>query len=135
MQTSFEEHGRWWLPDHETHKNRSFYGKLSWSPTRGAKLAALGLSEEITAALSSCLGRSIRVQGQLDIDGIEMRIALWNQMSFAGRRFSAESVNTLELHSEEPFRYEKGRHLLDEFKAFLTLALDRPVLFKAIRGK
>jgi len=69
------------------------------------------------------------------VDGIEIRIAIWNRISEGRRSFSAETVNSIELEGENHFPYEKGRQVLDEFKAFLTLALDRPVIFDAIRGR
>lgn len=74
-------------------------------------------------------------QSFTQVDDIRVSVARWNRSSHGGRTYSIEGVNTFALEARAPFSYERGRELLHELKAFLTVALDRPVIFKSIRGR
>jgi hypothetical protein len=69
------------------------------------------------------------------VDDITVSVARWNRSSHGIRTYSIEGVNTFTLKAGALFSYERGRQLLHELKAFLTVALDRPIVFETIRGR
>lgn len=69
-----------------------------------------------------------------EIDGFKINLARWNRSKHSAESFSATDAFSVELESEHPFPFLKGMDIASNIRDFIALALDRPVVFTAIRG-
>jgi hypothetical protein len=67
------------------------------------------------------------------VDGLRLKVSRWNRPHYRKDGFSVSDAFSIELGSDTPFTFRKAVALASEFKDFLTLALDRAVIFEAIR--
>jgi len=108
------------------------------------------LSCEITGLARWMGGTSIKVENKnkethvicsgyrdekfTEISGFKINLARWNRSSYGADSFSANGAFSVELESEVPFPFVKAMDLMNIFRDFISLALDRPVVFTAISG-
>jgi hypothetical protein len=93
---------------------------------------AISVKRDGGRTLAECDGR--KEIPFYEAEGMRVSVVRYNKNSVSRFRFSAESASVFEVTSDKPFQFASGLKLLQELRAFLSFALDRPVVFESISG-